>query len=746
MFLTLVACRCFDPQGQRFYGSNPYIGQNPYPASLPLAGPTSIPSIVECVSKTGGLGVWRRTTFHFDSTWRGMITLFEMMTTEGWLHVEASLMDATEEGTTPLPNNFRFMAFFCFFHIYVGTYILLNMAVSSIISNYIILKNLERGITGMLTDEQREWVETQKLILNLMPRTRRRGPDNPVRAFFYRISTSGRFDAVITMCVFGNFICMLSRQHQDTCETTARFIMLNVGFVVIFLSEAIMKLIGLGPTWYFHDGWNKADFAIVILSCITCAVDIAGGRHICHGDSDRAEGLGALGSTLRAIRVLRVFRLIRRAKSITKMIGALLSSIPALFNICLLIFLVLYIFGVLGTIFFWNVNVEQPEVGISGGKEGANYSSFTNSVWLLMRQMTGETWNYIMYACSQSDLAFACEQNLDEYMSPFGCGGPWLGEVFHVVWQFLGTLLMMQLVAAVVLENFNDLVRGEKALISKEHLDEFVDAWNRFDPDAQGYMLARDVPKLICALKPPLGVMEENHLESVTYSKCLLIAKDLDIPVRGITVRYTETILGLVRRAQIATLSQEEEIMIIDSDSDSDSSQEGASNMRSSPGTNQQENEHVDDAYAEGTEAGPSHQRFREEAPHHRHEHAPKSLRKNKLTKTSATITKLTVTKLARNQTKSVIFRGRRATIAEDFAARLLQGAYREWREHKVQLHKGDAFEVESIHLRGSNFEEGLRKAPQGSKSVILTRRIALSTEIVPLTDRIIQGSVGAGV
>jgi hypothetical protein len=258
-------------------------------------------------------------------------------------------------------------------------------------------------------------------------------------------------------------------------------------------------------------------------------------------------------------------------------------------------------------------------------------------------------------------------------------------------------------------------------------------------------MLARDVPKLICALKPPLGVMEDNHLESVTYSKCLLIAKDLDIPVRGITVRYTETILGLVRRAQIATLSQEEEIMIIDSDSDSDSSQEDESNMRSSSGTTQRESEHVDDAYAEGTEAGSSHQRFREEAPHHRHEHAPKSPRQKKLTKTSAAITKLTTTKLARNQTKSVIFRGRRATIAEDFAARLLQGAYREWREHKVQLHKGDAFE-ESIHFRGGNFEEGLRKAPKGSKSVILTRRIALSTEIVPLTDRIIQGSVGAGV
>ena len=50
-------------------------------------------------------------------------------------------------------------------------------------------------------------------------------------------------------------------------------------------------------------------------------------------------------------------------------------------------------------------------------------------------------------------------------------------------------------------------------------------------------------------------------------------------------------------------------------------------------------------------------------------------------------------------------FRGRRITAAEDFAARAVQKAYRDWREQKIQVHKGTAWTTKlplhGVMLRG---------------------------------------------
>ena len=43
----------------------------------------------------------------------------------------------------------------------------------------------------------------------------------------------------------------------------------NIVFVAIFTMEAVLKLIGLGPTFYFYIDWNKFDFAVVILSLVS---------------------------------------------------------------------------------------------------------------------------------------------------------------------------------------------------------------------------------------------------------------------------------------------------------------------------------------------------------------------------------------------------------------------------------------------------------------------------------------------
>lgn len=51
---------------------------------------------------------------------------------------------------------------------------------------------------------------------------------------------------------------------------------LNLVFTVIFIIEAIMKLVAYGIKGYFYSGWNKFDFFVVITSILDFVLEIIG--------------------------------------------------------------------------------------------------------------------------------------------------------------------------------------------------------------------------------------------------------------------------------------------------------------------------------------------------------------------------------------------------------------------------------------------------------------------------------------
>ena len=106
----------------------------------------------------------------------------------------------------------------------------------------------------------------------------------------------------------------------------------NVFFVVVFASEAVCKLTAFGPRIYYHDGWNRFDFVVAVVSVAGLVV---------------SAGVGA--NAVRVLRVARVFRLIKRAESLRVMFNSLVLSLPALWNISSLIFVIMFVFAVLGT-------------------------------------------------------------------------------------------------------------------------------------------------------------------------------------------------------------------------------------------------------------------------------------------------------------------------------------------------------------------------------------------------------------
>jgi voltage-gated sodium channel len=109
------------------------------------------------------------------------------------------------------------------------------------------------------------------------------------------------------------------------------FVLIDHVLLAIFTIEIILKLVAYRGT-YFRNGWNLLDFSIVALSLIFISTHFV--------------------SVLRIVRVLRVLRTLSAFPSLRRLVNALFLSVPAMGSTLLLMIILFYIYGIIGTSFF----------------------------------------------------------------------------------------------------------------------------------------------------------------------------------------------------------------------------------------------------------------------------------------------------------------------------------------------------------------------------------------------------------
>jgi hypothetical protein len=164
-------------------------------------------------------------------------------------------------------------------------------------------------------------------------------------------------------------LTMTMDHYQQHPTFTTVLESLNTIFIVIFSTECLMKIFAL-RYHYFTEPWNLFDLVVVILSILGLVL------------SDIIEKYFVSPTLLRVVRVAkvgRVLRLVKGAKGIRTLLFALAMSLPALFNICLLLFLVMFIFAIFGMSFFMHVKDK------SGLDDVYNFKTFCQSMILLFQ-------------------------------------------------------------------------------------------------------------------------------------------------------------------------------------------------------------------------------------------------------------------------------------------------------------------------------------------------------------------------
>ena len=212
---------------------------------------------------------------------------------------------------------------------------------------------------------------------------------------------------------------------------------------------------------------------------------------------------------VRVFRVGRILRLVKSAKGIRTLLFSLAVSMPALFNIGLLLFLVMFIFSIFGMNFFMHVK------HTAGVDDLFNFETFFRSMISLFQISTSAGWDGTL-AGLMNDEPPNCNDTATD-MKPSGdCGSTGMAIMFLVAYLIMSFLVVVNMYIAVILENFSQVTEDVQEGITQDDFDMYYEIWERFDEKATQYIPLEILSEFVDTLEEPLRIPARNHYKLVT--------------------------------------------------------------------------------------------------------------------------------------------------------------------------------------------------------------------------------------
>ena len=224
-------------------------------------------------------------------------------------------------------------------------------------------------------------------------------PDVPVLSAACRqIVLSQPFDVLIAVVILINGIVMATHHYPMDSEFAQVQTKLDYVFIVIYVLEVMMKMLGLGIMPYFAVPFHKMDFCVVLMSIVSIFIPKAKG----------ATATRMVRLVLRVIRMLRLLKLVAKVDTVVYLIKALTSSGGKLINMTGLIIFFIVLLATVTMHWVGNCNGKGEDLARA---YRSNFYTFYDSLLSNFQIFTGEDWAPIMFshmdACPQSKVSIA---------------------------------------------------------------------------------------------------------------------------------------------------------------------------------------------------------------------------------------------------------------------------------------------------------------------------------------------------
>ncbi|XP_051994608.1 sodium channel protein type 4 subunit alpha B isoform X2 [Xyrauchen texanus] len=465
---------------------------------------------------------WMNMKVNFDNVGMGFLSLLQVATFKGWMTIMYSAVDSQNIEVQPEYEANIYMYLFFVIFIIFGSFVPLNLFIGVIIDHFNQQKAKIRGTDIFMTEQQKKYYNAMKKLGSMKPQKPIPRPVNCFQGLLFDLVNKPFFDIFIMVLICLNMVTMMVETDDQSAEKEVVLYLINLVFIVLYVVECVLKLIALRHH-YFSSGLNILDFVVVILSVV--------GLYL----ADLVEKYFVSPTLFRVIRLARigrVLRLIRGTKGIRTLLFALMMSLPALFNIGLILFLIMFIFSILGMSNFAYV---KKEAGID---DMYNFETFGSSIICMFMITTTAGWDGLLLPILNSPPDCDPTKENPGSMVRGDCVSPAVGIVFFCSYIVITFLLLVNMYIAIILENFNVATEESSDLLCEDDFEMFYETWEKFDPDASQFIDYSMLSEFCDTLKEPLRIPKPNTLN--------LIKMDLPI-VSGDKIHCLDILLALTK-------------------------------------------------------------------------------------------------------------------------------------------------------------------------------------------------------
>ncbi|XP_078280365.1 sodium channel protein type 1 subunit alpha-like [Rhinoraja longicauda] len=521
----------------KFYKCKNITSGDPYPIEI-------INNKSDCDAMNSSAYRWVNEKVNFDNVGLGYLALLQVATFKGWMSIMYAAVDSRNIGEQPDYEINTYMYVYFVIFIIFGSFFTLNLFIGVIIDNFNQQKRKISGQDIFMTEEQKKYYNAMKKLGSKKPQKPIPRPLNRFQGVIFDLVTKQAFDIIIMILICLNMVTMMVETDNMDSNMERILFIINTIFIVLFTTECTLKIFALRQ-YFFTVGWNIFDFVVVILSIIGIVL------------SDLIEKYFVSPTLFRVIRLARIgriLRLIRGAKGIRTLLFALMMSMPALFNIGLLLFLVMFIYAIFGMANFAYVKKED------GIDDMFNFETFGNSMICLFQITTSAGWDGLLSPILNTESPDCDPTMVNQGTNVKGnCGNQSLGIVFFVSYIIFSFLIVVNMYIAIILENFSVATEESSEPLSEDDFEMFYEVWEKFDLEATQFIEYSALPDFADALKEPLRVAKPNRLKLITMD--LPMVSGDRIHCLDILFAFTKRVLGESGEMDALKLQMEEKFM-----------------------------------------------------------------------------------------------------------------------------------------------------------------------------------------
>ncbi|GLI66096.1 hypothetical protein VaNZ11_009698, partial [Volvox africanus] len=389
---------------------------------------------------------WGPPLRNFDHLGSALLTLFTVITLDGYMEVARSCMDAVGVDHVPEENHAPYMGLYVLVFIFLGSFFWVNLLVSVIIDHYARIVAEEGDL--LVSKQAKEYIRIFQFERNGKDVWKGGCPADAsrLRRFCWKVASHPRFHNAVTANIIINILAMAMVYDNTPRAYDVALALVNVVCTCGFAVEAWFKIVALGFRKYLRDHWNKLDLFIIAVSI----------PDIVSTFTPMSAATGFV-TVLRLLRVLRLFKLIKNARGLRTLFNTLIASSPAIANVGSLLLLIMYIYAVIGMNMYGNFGSPFDQSG-----SHATYNNIGAAMATQFRLFTGDGWGDLM----------ATGMNCDANQYQCDTGASALGAaVFFCSFVLVAIFIMLNLVIAVVVDNFIDNAQMEGLLKTTNFVD-----------------------------------------------------------------------------------------------------------------------------------------------------------------------------------------------------------------------------------------------------------------------------------